>query len=146
MSQGPIILQFLKFILNIYIYQEQSTLKVVVQLLRDGWLFGTPWTATHQPPLSSIISQSLLKFMSIELVIYLTISSSSARFSCPQSFPASRSFPVSQLFTSGDQSIGASVSASEIFISPSNEYSGLISFRIDWFDLFAVEGTLESLL
>ena len=53
---------------------------------------------------------------------------------------------MSQLFTSGDQSIEASVPASEIFISPSNEYSGLISFRIDWFDLFAVEGTLESLL
>ena len=53
--------------------------------------------------------------------------------SCPHSFPASGSFPVSQLFASGDQSIGASA-------------SGLISFRIDWFDLHATQETLESLL
>ena len=71
------------------------------------------------------------------------ISSSLALFSsCPQSFPASGSFPVSQFFASGGQSIGVSASA----ISPSNEYSGLMSFRIDWFDLFAVQGTLKSLL
>ena len=54
---------------------------------------------------------------------------------CLQSFPASGSFPVSWLFASGGQSIGTSFS-----ISPSNEYSGLISFRIDWFDLLAVKG------
>ena len=56
-----------------------------------------------------------------------------------QSFPASRSFLMSQLFTSGGQSIGVSISSS-------SEYSGLISFRIDWFDLFAVQRTLKSLL
>ena len=50
---------------------------------------------------------------------------------------------MSQLFPSGGQSIGASASAS---VLPSNEYSGLISFRIDWFDLLAVQGTLKSLL
>ena len=61
-------------------------------------------------------------------------------FTCPQSFPASSSFPMSQLFTSGDQSIGASASASVL------QYSGLNSFRIDWFDLLAVQGTLRSLL
>ena len=49
---------------------------------------------------------------------------------------------MSQLFTSGGQSIGVSASA----ISPSNEYSGLISFRIDWLDLLAVQETLKSLL
>ena len=48
---------------------------------------------------------------------------------------------MSQLFTSGGQSIGVSASA-----SPSNEYSGLISFRMDWLDLLAVQGTLKSLL
>ena len=58
-----------------------------------------------------------------------------------QSFPASGSFPVSQFFTSGGQSIGVCFS-----ISPSKEYSGLISFRIDWFDLLAVQRTLKSLL
>ena len=67
-----------------------------------------------------------------------TISSSVVPFSsCLQSFPASGSFPVSWLFTSGGQSIGASAS---------NECSGLISSRIDWFDLLAVQGTLKSLL
>ena len=67
-----------------------------------------------------------------------TISSSVILFSCLQSFPASGSFPVSRLFASGGQSIGASASASY-------KYSGLTSFRIGWFDL-AVQGTLESLL
>ena len=62
--------------------------------------------------------------------------------SCPQSFPASGSFPMSVLFASGGQSTGASASASV----PSNEYSGLISFRMDWFDLLAVQGTLKNLL
>ena len=57
--------------------------------------------------------------------------------SCLQSFPASGSFPVSQFFTSGGQSIGVSVS---------NEHSGLISFRTDWLVLLAVQGTLKSLL
>ena len=67
------------------------------------------------------------------------ISSSVVPFSsCPQSFPASESFPMSWLFASGGQSFSFS-------ISPSNEYSGLISFRIDWFDLLAVQGTLKSL-
>jgi len=61
--------------------------------------------------------------------------------SCPQSFQASRSFPISQLFASGGQGIIASAS-----LGPSNEYSGLIPFRIDWFDLLAVQGTLKSLL
>ena len=62
--------------------------------------------------------------------------------SCLQSFPASGSFLMSQLFASGGQSIGEF----SFSISPSNEYSGLISFRIDWFDLLADHGTLKSLL
>ena len=63
--------------------------------------------------------------------------------SCLQSFPASGSFPLSHLVTSGGQSIYWSFNFS---ISPSNEYSGLISFRTDWLDLLAVQGTLKSLL
>ena len=62
-------------------------------------------------------------------------------FSCLQSFPASESFPISQFFTSGGQSIGVSDSAS---VLPMN--SGLISFRMDWLDLLAVQGTPKSLL
>ena len=85
---------------------------LVVQLLSHIWLFATPWTAARQASLSSTISQSLLKFMSIESVM-LSISTSPAPFSfCLQPFPASRSFPVSWLFASGGQSIGASALAS----------------------------------
>ena len=69
-----------------------------------------------------------------------TILSSVVPFSCLQSFPTSGPFPVSQLFTSGGQILSFSFS-----ISPSNKYSGLISIRIDWFDLLAVQGTLKSL-
>ena len=69
---------------------------------------------------------------------HLTISSSVVPFSCPQSFPASEYFPMSQLFTWGGQSISFS-------ISPSNEHPGLICFRMDWLDLLAVQGTLKSL-
>ena len=62
--------------------------------------------------------------------------------SCLLFFPASGYFLISQLFASGGHSFGTSASA----ISPSNEYSGLISFRIDWFDNLAVSGTLWNLL
>ena len=85
---------------------------------------------THSCPLSRwchpIISSSVISF-----------------FAHLQFFPASGSFPMSQFLTSGSQSIDCSFSFS---ISPSNEYSGLISFRIDWFDFFSVQGSLKSLL
>ena len=70
------------------------------------------------------------------------ISSSVIPFpSCPQSFPVSGSFQMSQLFESGGQSIGFSFN-----ISPSSEHPGQISFRKDWLDLLAVQGTLKSLV
>ena len=72
-----------------------------------------------------------------------TISSSVVPFSsCPQSLPASGSFPMSQFFAWGGQSIGSFT----FNISPSNEHPGLISFRMDCLDLPAVQGTLKSLL
>ena len=115
----------------------------IVQSLSHVQLFAAPWTAAHQASLFFTISWNLLKFMFIELmmpsnhlILYASFSS------CTQSFPASGSFPVSQLFASAGQSIGVSASN----ISPSNEYSGSISFRIDWFDLLVVQGTLKSLL
>ena len=81
--------------------------------------------------------------MSIESVMPSTISTFVIPFSsCLQSFPASGSFPVSQFFTSGGQSIWSF----SFSISPSNEYLGLLSFRIHWFDLLSVQGTLKSLL
>ena len=71
------------------------------------------------------------------------ISSSVIPFSsCLQYFPESRSFLMSQFFTSDGQSIGVSA----LSISPSNEYSGLISFRMDWLDLPAIQGILKNLL
>ena len=71
-----------------------------------------------------------------------TILSSVTAFSaCPQSLPASGSFPMSRLYIKWPKYWSFHFS-----IHPSNEYSGLISFRIDWFDLFAVQGTLKSLL
>ena len=80
--------------------------------------------------------------MSIESTIHPTISSSVVPFSSHlQSLLASGSFSVGQFFTSGGQSIGASASP-----CPSNEYSGLISFRMEWCGLLAVQGTLKSLL
>ena len=75
-------------------------------------LFVTPRTAACQAPLSSTVSRNLLEFMSIESVM-LSVSFSAAPFSfCPQSFPASGSFPVSWLFASGGQSFGASALSS----------------------------------
>ena len=83
---------------------------VVVQSLSDVQLFATPWTAAHQATLPNTISRSLLKLMSIESVIF------NCRYfncnDCLQSFPASGSFLISQFFTSGRQSIGASASSS----------------------------------
>ena len=66
-------------------------------------------------------------------------SSSDALFSCPQSFPPSGTLPMIRLFTTNDQNIGASAC-----ISPSNEYSGLICLKFEWFDLLAVQGTEDS--
>ena len=72
-----------------------------------------------------------------------TLSSIIPFSSCPQSFPASGSFQMNQLFTSGGQSIGISVSTSVL----PNEHPGLISFRMDWLDLaISLQGTLKSLL
>ena len=71
-----------------------------------------------------------------------TISSSVVPFSsCPQSFPDSGSFQMSQLFTSGEE-----YWSFRLNISPSNEHPGLTSFKMDWLDLFAVQGTLKGLL
>ena len=85
-----------------------------VQLLTRVWLLVFPWTSACQASLSFSVSQSLLKLMSIESVIPSNrlISSSVTPFSsCPQSFPASGSFPMSWLSELGGQSIGASASA-----------------------------------
>ena len=81
----------------------------VVQSLSHVQLFATPWTAACQASLSFTITQSLLKIISIELVMPSSVTPFS---SCPQSYPASESFPMSWLLASGGQNIGASASAS----------------------------------
>ena len=104
-------------------------------------LFATPWTAAYQASLSFTISQSLLQLTSIELVML----SNHLILSCPLLLLPSI-FPTIRVF--------ANESALQIrwpkfwsfSISSSNEYSGLISFRIDWFDFLAIQGTLKSLL
>ena len=104
-------------------------------------LFATPWTAAPETSQSITNSWSLLKLNSSNQWYHPTISSSVIPFSsCLQSFPASGSFQMSQFFASGGLSIGSF----SFSISPCNVYSGLISFRIDWFDFFAVQRTLKS--
>ena len=121
-----------------------------VQPLSHVRLFTTPWIAARQASLSITNSRSLLKLMSIKSVMPFSRLILCHPFSsCPQSLPASGSFPVSQLFTRGGQCIGVSASESVLpmntfRVSPSNEHPGLISFRIDWLDLLAVQGTLKS--
>ena len=111
-----------------------------VQPLSRVRLFATPWTASHQASLSTTNSRSLLKLMSIKSVM----PSNHLILCCPllllpSIFPSIRSFPMSQFFASDGQNIGVSFS-----VSPSNQHLGLISFRMDWLDLLAVQGTLES--
>ena len=103
----------------------------------------TPWTAAHQASLSITNSQSLLKLMSIELVM----PSNHLILCCPLLLLPSV-FPSIRVF-SNESALHIRWSKYWSFsfnISPSNEYPGLISFRMDWLDLFAVQGTLKSLL
>ena len=98
-----------------------------VQSLSCVWLFVTPWTAARQASLSITNSRSLLKLMSIKLVMPSNHSSSVIPFSsCLQSFPESGFFQMSQFFTSGGQNIGASASASVLLMNIQNWFpSGL---------------------
>ena len=100
----------------------------------------TPWPGPCQASLSFTISQSLLKLMSIESMMPSNHLILCCPFSCPQSLPASGSFPMSRLIR------WSKYWSFSFNVSPSNEYSGLISFRMDWLDLLAVQGTLKSLL
>ena len=107
-------------------------------------LCTTRWAAAHQASLSITNSWSLLKLMSIALVMpsnHLILSAIFFSF-CHLPFPTSGSFPMSQFFASGRKNYWSF----SFSISPFNEYSGLISFSIDRFDLLAVQGTLKSLL
>ena len=113
----------------------------VIQLLGHVRLLATPWTASCQAFLS-FISQSLFKFMSIESVIPSNHLNLCHPLLLPPIFPSIRVF---------SNELAICIRWPEYWrfsfsISASNEYSGLISFRIYWFDLLAVQGTLRSLL
>ena len=115
----------------------------LVHLLSRVWLFVTPWTAAHQASLSITNSRSLLKLMSIESVM----PSNHLRLCCPLFLSPSISASIRVFSNESVLCIRWPKYWSFSFsISPSNDYSGLISFRIDWLDLLAVQGTLKSLL
>ena len=118
-----------------------SRLFFVVQSLSRVQLFVTPWAVAHQAPLSSTISWSLLKFMFIESVML----SNHLVLCCPLLLPLI--FPNLRVFSN---ELAFCIRWPKYWnfsfsISPSKEYSGLISFRMDWLDLLAVQGTLKSL-
>ena len=114
-----------------------------VQLLSHVWLFATPWTAAHQTSLSITNSRNLLKLISIELVM-----PSNHFILChPLLLPPSI-FPSIRVFSNES---GLCIRCPNYWsfrfrIGPSHEYSGLIYLRIHWLDLFAVQGTLNSIL
>ena len=109
-----------------YIYHFSS-----VQSLSCVWLFSTPWTAARQASLSITNSQSLLKLMSIESVMPSNHHIlSHPLLLLPSIFPSIRVFHIRW----------PKYWSFSFSISPSNEYSGLISFRIDWFDLLHFKG------
>ena len=113
-----------------------------VQSLSQVRLFATPWTAARQMSLSITNSRSLLKFMSVESVML-----SNHLILCHPLFLLPSIFPSIKVFSNESHlRIRWSKYCSFSFsISPSNEYSGLISFRIDWLDLLVAHGTLKSL-
>ena len=114
-----------------------------VQSLSNVRLFATPWTVARQASLSITNSWSLLRLMSIESVM----PSNHLILCClllllPSIFPSIRVFSSESVF----HIRWPEYQSFSFSISPSNEYSGLISFRMDWLDLFDVQGTLKSLL
>ena len=122
--------------------EKCSTSLTIVQLFSHVQLFGTPWTA-HQASLSFTISWSLLKLLSIESVI-----PSSHLVLCRPLLRLSSIFPCIRVFSSESalHIRWPKYWSFSFSISPSHEYSGLISFRMDWLDLLVFQGTLKSLL
>ena len=121
----------------IYIYTHTHTIFVVVQLLSCVQLSVTSWTVAHQASLSLTISWSLPKFISIELVM-----PSNHLILCHPLLLLPSIFPSIRIFSN---ELALCIRWSKFWsfsfsICPSNEYSGLIFFSIDWFDLLAVQG------
>ena len=112
-------------------------------MLSHVQLFVTPWTAAHQASLSFTVSQSLLKLMSIESVM-----PSNHLIFCHPLLLLLSIFPSIRVFSSESTLCirWPNYWSFSFSISPPNEYSGLISFRLDWLDLLSVQETLKSLL
>ena len=123
--------------------QQILVVVVIVQSLSHVQLFATPWTAACQASLSFIISWSLLRLMCLELVTpssHLILCH--ARLLLPSVFPSIRVFSKELVL----RIRWPKYWSFSFSIRPSNEYSRLISFRMDWLDLLVVQGTLKSLL
>ena len=121
--------------------QLRGVLVAVAQLLSPVQLFATLWTAAHQGPLSFTVFRSLVKLMSTESVM----PSNHLILCCPLLLLPSV-FPSIRVFSSesGVRIRWPKYWSFRINISPSNDYSRLIFFRVDWFDLSAVQGTLKN--
>ena len=123
------------------VWSHQDVVIAVQSFTHVHWLSATPWTATCQASLPFSISQSLLKFMSVESMV----PSNHLILCCPL-FSMPSIIPSIRVFSSESALCIRWPEYWSFSISPSNEYSGLISFRIDWLDLLAVQRTLKSLL
>jgi len=125
--------------------KESDTTKQLssIQSLSRVQLSATPWTAAHQASVSITNSRNLLKLMSMESVML-----SNHLILCHPLLLLPSIFPSIRVFS--NESVlrirWPKYWSFSFLISPSNEYSGLISFRMDWLDLFAIQGTLKSLL
>ena len=128
---------------HLYIYATHKAMVISIQLLSRDRLLTTPWITAHQASLSITNSQSLLKLMSVKstmpsnhLILYHSL------------LPLPSIFPRIKVFS--NESVlpirWPKYWSFSFSISPSNEYSALISFRMDWLDPLAVQGTLKSLL
>ena len=141
--------KFTRMVENVLVkgYQRKTSttvevVVVVVESLSHGRLFVTPWTVARQTSLSFTISQSLLKLMPIESMM-----PSHHFILCCAFFFLPSIFPSIRIFSSESTSCiwWPKYWSFSFSISPSNAYSRLISFRINWFDLLAVQGPLKSL-
>ena len=122
---------------TITLYQFSS-----VQLLSFVQLFVTPWTTACQASQSITNSQSLLKLMSVESVMPSNHLILCCPFHLPSIYPSMTVFSIKSLL----HIRWSKYWSFSLSITPSNEYSGLIPFKMDWFDLLEVQGTLKSLL
>ena len=111
---------------------------IVVESISRVRFFATPWTAAHQAPLSFTISQNVLKLMSIESVML-----SNHLILCHLLLLLPVAFPSIRVFSNESALCIRWPKYWSFSINPSNEYSGLISLRIDWFDHWDVQGTLK---